>query len=125
MAERLARALWRSVCREAALWRSFCWPGRREVRKGRRGAALGTLRVGDPALGRVGRCRIAKAARREPYAWELVLGNLRWGTLRGNPCWVTSVWDPALGNKGVLGASGLYLNQLRGFCFVVPCQSSK
>ena len=44
---------------------------------------------------------------------------------RGNPCWVTSVWDPALGNKGVLGASGLYLNQLRGFCFVVPCQSSK
>ena len=61
--------------------------GRREVRKGRRGAA--------------------------------------WGTLRGNPCWVTSVGDPALGNKGVLGASGLYLNQLRGFCFVVPCQSSK
>ena len=44
---------------------------------------------------------------------------------RGNPCWVTSVGDPALGNKGVLGASGLYLNQLRGFCFVVPCQSSK
>ena len=44
---------------------------------------------------------------------------------RENPCWVTSVGDPALGNKGVLGASGLYLNQLRGFCFVVPCQSSK
>ena len=44
---------------------------------------------------------------------------------RGNPCWVTSVGDPALGNKGVLDASGLYLNQLRGFCFVVPCQSSK
>ena len=62
--------------------------GRREVRKGRRGAALG-----DPAS--------------------------------GNPCWVTSVGAPALGNKGVLGASGLYLNQLRGFCFVVPCQSSK
>ena len=38
------------------------------------------------------------------------------GTLRGGA---------ALGNKGVLGASGLYLNQLRGFCFVVPCQSSK
>ena len=36
--------------------------GRREVRKGRRGAALGTLRVGDPALGTVGRCRSAKAA---------------------------------------------------------------
>ena len=35
------------------------------------------------------------------------------------------VGDPALGNKGVLGAGGLYLNQLRGFCFVVPCQSSK
>ena len=63
--------------------------GRREVRKGRRGAAWG----GGPA--------------------------------RGNPCWVTSVGDPALGNKGVLDASGLYLNQLRGFCFVVPCQSSK
>ena len=77
----LARALWRSVCREAALWRSFCWPGRREVRKGRRGAALGTLRVGDPALGTVGRCRSAKAARREPCAWEPVLGNLR-----GGPC---------------------------------------
>ena len=40
------------------------------------------------------------------------------GALRGGG-------DPALGNKGVLGASGLYLNQLRGFCFVVPCQSSK
>ena len=99
--------------------------GRREVRKGRRGAALGTLRVGDPALGTVGRCRIAKAARREPCAWEPVLGNLRGGPCAGNPCWVTSVGDPALGNKGVLGASGLYLNQLRGFCFVVPCQSSK
>ena len=89
------------------------------------GRCVGDPRVGDPALGTVGRCRIAKAARREPYAWELVLGNLRWGTLRGNPCWVTSVGDPALGNKGVLGAGGLYLNQLRGFCFVVPCQSSK
>ena len=52
-------------------------------------------------------------------------GPCAWGTLRGNPCWVTSVGDPALGNKGVLGAGGLYLNQLRGFCFVVPCQSSK
>lgn len=40
------------------------------------------------------------------------------GALRGGG-------DHALGNKGVLGASGLYLNQLRGFCFVVPCQSSK
>ena len=54
------------------------------MRKGRRGAALGTLRVGDPALGTVGRCRIAKAARREPCAWEPVLGNLRGGPSVGD-----------------------------------------
>ena len=77
--------------------------GRHEVRKGRRGAALGTLRVGDPALGTVGRCRIAKAARREPCAWELVLGNLRWGTLRGNSCWVTSVGGACAGKQGRTG----------------------
>ena len=35
--------------------------------------------------------------------------------LSGRSCWPGAV----------LGASGLYLNQLRGFCFVVPCQSSK
>ena len=75
------------------------------------------------------------ALRWGPCAW----GTQHWGRWAGaeslkppvgnpareNPCWVTSVGDPALGNKGVLGASGLYLNQLRGFCFVVPCQSSK
>ena len=46
------------------------------------GRCVGDPRVGDPALGTVGRYRIAEAARRGPYAWELVLGNLRWGTLR-------------------------------------------
>ena len=58
-------------------------------------------------------------------AWGATKCGKEGGTLRGNPCWVTSVGDPALGNKGVLGASDFYLNQLRGFCFVVPCQSSK
>lgn len=75
------------------------------------------------------------ALRWGPCAW----GTQRWGRwagaeslkppvgnpTRGNSCWVTSVVDPALGNKGVRGASDFYLNQLRGFCFVVPCQSSK
>lgn len=66
-----------------------------------------------------------RAIGKKLLAWGAAKCGKEGGTLRGNPCWVTSVWDPALGNKGVLGASGLYLNQLRGFCFVVPCQSSK
>ena len=51
-------------------------------------------------------------------AWGAAKCGKEGGALRGGG-------DPALGNKGVLGAGGLYLNQLRGFCFVVPCQSSK
>ena len=160
----LARALWRSVCREAALWRSFCWLGapwrssigklllarstvvesHREAFAGGSAAAKvlnGRGHCGRDLSGRScwpGAAKYGKeggALRWGPCAW----GTQRWGRwagaeslkppvgnpARGNPCWVTSVGDPALGNKGVLGASGLYLNQLRGFCFVVPCQSSK
>ena len=95
---------------------SFCW----------RGAAAKVLN-GRGHCGRdlSGRSCWPGAAKYGKEGGALRWGPCAWGTLRGNPCWVTSVGDPALGNKGVLGASGLYLNQLRGFCFVVPCQSSK
>ena len=140
----LAGALREGAERPGALWqRSIgkkllagrrevcCWPGRyggasAERRRyggafAGRGAAKcgkegGALRWGPCAWGTQRWGRWAGAESLKPpvgdSAWEPVLGNLRVG-------------DPALGNKGVLGASGLYLNQLRGFCFVVPCQSSK
>ena len=76
---------------------SSCWPGAAKCEK-----EGGALRWG-------------------PCAW----GTRRWGRWAGAEALKPPVGDPALGNKGVLGASGLYLNQLRGFCFVVPCQSSK
>ena len=116
---------WRERCgegaeRPGALWqRSIgkkllagrrevcCWPGRYG------GASAERRRYGGAFAGRAPR----SAERKE--------GRCVGDPARENPCWVTSVGDPALGNKGVLGASGLYLNQLRGFCFVVPCQSSK
>ena len=44
--------------------------------------------------------------------------------LLGRSCWPGAARFVA-GLGAVLDASGLYLNQLRGFCFVVPCQSSK
>ena len=97
----------RLVAGRGALWRRD-WPGRYG------GASAERRRYGGAFAGRgAAKCGKEGAALRwGPCAWEPVLGNLR-------------VWDPALGNKGVLGAGGLYLNQLRGFCFVVPCQSSK
>ena len=98
----------RFVAGRGALWRRD-WPGRYG------GASAERRRYGGAFAGR-GAAKCGKEG-----------GALRGGggPARGNPCWVTSVGDPALGNKGVLDASGLYLNQLRGFCFVVPCQSSK
>ena len=55
----------------------------------------------------------------------LLAGRCGEGAERLGALWQRSIGKKLLAWGAVLGASGLYLNQLRGFCFVVPCQSSK
>ena len=68
---------------------------------------------------------LAGALQRRAIGKLLLAGRCGEGAERLGALWQRSIGKKLLAWGAVLGAGGLYLNQLRGFCFVVPCQSSK